>query len=78
MRLEKSVNHGAHGDTAKVMDDKQAFTFCRVAVLDARETLNKPSHRRKPVSSVLILLDSGFRRNDEFGLVQHFPRKILP
>ena len=24
------------------------------------------SHRRKPVSSSLIFLDSGFRRNDEF------------
>jgi hypothetical protein len=39
----------------------------------AKETLNSPSHRRKPVSSTSILLDSGLRRNDEFRLVQPFP-----
>ena len=27
----------------------------------------QPSHRRKPVSSALMLLDSGVRRNDEIG-----------
>jgi len=31
-----------------------------------------PSHRRKPVSSALKILDSGFRRNDKPGLVQYF------
>ncbi|MGB7501071.1 MAG: hypothetical protein WBM25_01620, partial [Azonexus sp.] len=29
-----------------------------------KETLIYPSHRRKPVSSTLIFLDSGMRRND--------------
>jgi len=38
-----------------------------------RVTLIYSSHRRKPVSSWLISLDSGFRRNDENGINQRFP-----
>jgi len=34
--------------------------------------LDKPSHRRKPVSSAMILLDSGVRRNDKLVLDQRF------
>jgi hypothetical protein len=46
-----------------------------------KEGLNEPSHRRRnvtpdhdpgPVSSAMILLDSGFRRNDENLLDQYF------
>ena len=37
-----------------------------------KETLINSSHRRKPVSSSLIFLDSGLRRNDEFRINQHF------
>jgi len=32
-----------------------------------KRATNNPSHRRKPVSRLLILVDSGFRRNDEMG-----------
>ncbi len=49
----------------------------RLAILFAslaRETLIYSSHRRKPVSSWLISLDSGFRRNDESGINQRLPR----
>ena len=38
-----------------------------------REALNTPSHRRMPVSSGLICLDSGVRRNDDLVLNQCFP-----
>jgi hypothetical protein len=46
-----------------------------------KEALNQPSHRRRnvtpdhdpgPVSSAMIRLDSGFRRNDENLLNQYF------
>lgn len=33
-------------------------------------TLNYSSHRRKPVSSSLVFLDSGLRRNDKFRIIQ--------
>jgi hypothetical protein len=39
----------------------------------AKETLNKPSHRRKPVSSALTFLNSGLRRNDVLTRVQRLP-----
>jgi transposase len=38
-----------------------------------RDSLIKSSHRRKPVPSSLTFLDSGFRRNDNSRLIQHFP-----
>ncbi|PIP03774.1 MAG: hypothetical protein COZ23_10595 [Hydrogenophilales bacterium CG_4_10_14_3_um_filter_58_23] len=37
-----------------------------------REPLIYSSPRRKPGSSLLILLDSGFRRNDGTGINQRF------
>jgi hypothetical protein len=37
-----------------------------------REALNMPSHRRTPVSSALIRMDSGVRRNDDLVLDQCF------
>ena len=39
----------------------------------AKEPLIYLSHRLKPVSSALNLLDSGFRRNDDFLFNQRFP-----
>ena len=33
------------------------------------EALNYSSHRRRPVSSLLIFLDSGLRRNDKFRVI---------
>ncbi len=42
----------------------------------ARETLNKLSHRRTPVSSAMVLLDSGFCRNDDLTLDQRFSGSI--
>ena len=43
--------------------------------LTVKETLINSSHRRKPVSSSLIFLDSGLRRNDEFRINQRFLSK---
>ncbi len=42
----------------------------------AREILNKLSHRRTPVSSAMVLLDSGFCRNDDLTLDQRFSGSI--
>ena len=41
-----------------------------VVMQKLRETLNKPSHRRKPVSNAFNFLDFGFRRNDDLRLDQ--------
>lgn len=41
-------------------------------------TLNYSSHRRRPVSSLLIFLDSGFRRNDEFSVIQRLVGRPIP
>ena len=38
-------------------------------LLQIRERLNKPSYRRKPVSSAMNFLGSCFRRNDDLTLV---------
>ena len=45
--------------------------------LELKETVNKPSQRRKPVSSALTLLDSGFRRNDLLRLDQRLFKNLL-
>lgn len=45
----------------------------RGTLFPTKETLIYSSHRRKPVSSCLISLDSGFRRNDESGINQRLP-----
>jgi len=42
----------------------------------AKEPLIYSSHRRKPVSSALNFLDSGFRRNDESAINQHLPKSL--
>ena len=39
------------------------------------KTLNYSSHRRRPVSSSLIFLDSGLRRNDKFRIIQRLFNK---
>ncbi|SOD16506.1 hypothetical protein SAMN06297164_0587 [Nitrosomonas ureae] len=40
--------------------------------------LNYSSHRRKPVSSSLVFLDSGLRRNDKFRIIQRLFSKPVP
>jgi glycine oxidase len=55
---------------------EDALAWCATHGLAAqsRETLVYSSHRRKPVSSWLVSLDSGFRRNDESRINQRIPR----
>ncbi len=45
--------------------------------LKVNERLNKASHRRKPVSSALNFLVSGFRRNDVFSLDQWLLKRLV-
>lgn len=42
------------------------------------KTLNYSSHRRKPVSSSLVFLDSGLRRNDKSRMIQRLLSKPVP
>jgi hypothetical protein len=51
---------------------KRASPTAEREAFPIKEALNSSSHRRKPVSSALILLDSGFRRNDDMALDQCF------
>jgi hypothetical protein len=53
------------------------FTKHPDKTIHVREALIKPSLRRKPVSSAMILLDSGFRRNDDMALDQRFLGAVL-
>jgi hypothetical protein len=54
--------------------DAAAAEEAAVAINESREPLISSSHRRKPVSSALNFLDSGFRQNNDISFNQLFPK----
>ena len=58
--------------------DEHDLPFLHLALVGkAKDTLKYSSPRRKPGSSSLNFLDSGFRRNDKFAIDQRLPKYLI-